>query len=285
VLGAWIAKSLFGGKLVMSINNQPVIYARTRSFGQVKGAYIALLQRLFHSLVDHYFTINKTLASYLNDIGVDDDNITIFSMDTIERDLGEIERAKAGVIRAKYNIPPDAKVLLTVARLEVEKNYPRLLELFAGLGPGHVLIALGRGSMLDELKAQAEKLGVADRVIFTGYVERDDIWNYYKDADVFVLISKAEALGIVLWEAIYTDVPIVCSDVPGILETVGGDLDRARVWLEEDGQEGFTERTQFCITESRERDAMMHRARVFVEEQLQNKVTINTLPIWDKESA
>lgn len=279
----WIAKKLYGGKLVVVLNNQPSIYSQTRRFGKIKGVYSWIMERISTRFVDHMFTINETLKKYIVDLGVPEEKITIFSMDTIDRDIRYIAESKKGEIRRKYNLSDDTKILLTVARLEAEKNYPRLLELFAGLSNDHVLFALGRGSLLPQLEEQAKKLGIRDRVYFEGYVERNKIWDYFNDADAFVLISKAEALGIVLWEAIMAGVPIVCSDVEGILETVGKDGERGRVWNESLGQEGFNERVKFCVEESTEKDAMLDRAKVFVEKQRKNQVTINDLPIWDNE--
>ncbi len=278
VLGARIAKRLFGGLLVMSINNQPTIYARTRKFGAVKGLYIALLEHCFHGLVDHYFTINQTLRSYLLSIGVSSAHVSVFSMNTIDRDVRDIKASRQGVIRAQYNISIDTKILLTVARLEVEKNYPELLRHFAALGPGYVLFALGRGSMLVELQEQSRGLGVADRVFFPGYVERKDIWNYYQDADVFVLISKAEALGVVLWEAMYLNVPVVGSNVEGILESLGENGERGLVWKQGESSERFCVLISKALSDSEERTRMLKEAKEYVEAQLRNITTINS--VW-----
>ncbi len=278
----WIAKKLFGGKLILVLNNQPHIYSQTRKFGKVKGMYSWVMERISRHLIDHFFTINETLKKYIMDLNIPSKDITIFSMNTIDRDLRFISEAKKGVIRKKYNLPEGTKILLTVARLEAEKNYPKLLEMFSGLDSTHVLFALGMGSLRPLLEARAKELGIEDRVYFEGYVPRDKIWDYFTDAQVFVLLSKAEALGIVLWEAIVSNTPIVCSDVEGMLETVGSDGERGRVWKEDMGQAGFNERIRFCIEESKEKEEMLKRARAFVDEQRKNQVTVNSLPIWDK---
>jgi len=271
----WLAHKYLGGKIVMCLNNQPRIYSATRSFGTLKSAYSWLVEKLFSPLVEHYFTINNTMRSYIEDLGVSPAKITVFSMNTIERDREAISAAKPGRIRARYNIPSETKIIMTVARLEAEKNYPRLLELFAGLGPGYFLIALGRGSLLGELTRQASNLGISSRVIFPGFVDRREIWDYYADADVFVLLSKAEALGVVFWEAMYAGVPVVGSEADGIVETIGEDGDRGRIWREVDEQQGFNQKISFCFNESDERSAMIDKAKRFVEEQISNAININ----------
>jgi len=273
----WLAKKRHGGKIVLCVSNQPTIYSKTRRFGLIKGWYSWISERMWWRLADHFFTINETMRSYLQDIGIPANDITVFTIDTIERDRRFIDKVEAGTIRKKYNIPPHMKILVTVARLEAEKNYPLLLDLCAGLGPNYVLIALGRGSLLASLTEQAKKLGMKERVIFTGLVSREEIWNYYRDADAFVLLSKAEALGLVFWEAMYMNVPVIGSTADGIVETIGKDGERGRIWSSDLGQKGFNERVEYCVTPSTDRDAMRARAKEYVVLQRQNSVTLNDL--------
>jgi len=273
--GLWIAQVLFGGKVVMCLNNQPRVYSRTRRFGAIKEIYSWFMERTCVHFVKHFFTINETMREYIKKIGVADLRITVFSMNTIDRDQEFISKAIKGNIRSQYHIDPNKKIIVTVARLEAEKNYPELLKLFAGLGSDYVLFGLGRGSLLQELTVQAKELGIADRVFFPGFVHRDQIWNYYVDADVFVLISKAEALGVVFWEAMHVGVPVIGSKIDGIVETIGVDGDRGRIWTPADGLQGFVERVVFCTTQSLDRNAMLGRARAYVDTQRTNTITIN----------
>lgn len=275
----WFAKRCFGGRIIMVVNNQAAIYSRTRKFGKIKGMYSWCMERVSARLVDHVLTINETMREYLLSIGVPKERISVFSMNTITRDQKEIEESKEGIIRAQYGISNDTKILLTVARLEAEKNYPELLEHFASLGEGYALFALGRGSMLEELEEKARELGVSDRVFFPGYVHRDEIWNYYRDADAFVLLSKAEALGVVLWEAMYLSVPVIGSDVPGILESLGVQGERGLIWKHGESGERFKELVEKALAKSDERTRMLKDAKEYVEAQLENETTINT--VWD----
>jgi glycosyltransferase involved in cell wall biosynthesis len=275
VPACWIAKKLFGGRLIMLLNNQPVLYSQTRRWGWVKGWYSFVTERISVGLVEHFFTLNETMRMYLANLGVSREQTTLFTVNTIERDQVHIENAHPGVIRARLHIPREKKILLAVARLEAEKNYPLLFDLFATLPQEYVLVCLGEGSLRSALERQAQSLAVADRVYLPGNILREDIWNYYKDADTFVLLSKAEALGIVFWEAMYVDVPVLGASVPGIIESLGHDGDRGRVWNEKDGAQGFAERVAFCTAQSSERHAMISRAKKWVVEKLENRTTFN----------
>jgi len=275
VIPAKILKWMYGSTIVLCMTNMPEVYSRTRRFGWIKGLYSSLLERLFARRVDVGYTINATMKEYLARTGLPENKIKVFASDTIFRDRKHIEQAQAGKVREKYGIQDDQKIILSVGRLEAEKDHPRLLKIFSKLDKSFVLIILGRGSLLEELQELARTLGIADRVIFTGFVHREEIWDYYQDADLFILLSTAEALGLVFWEAMYVGVPVIGSQAPGIVETVGKDGERGRLIQEEESFESIKQKIDFCLNEGEARNAMTVRAKEYVLEQLANKLTIN----------
>ena len=104
-------------------------------------------------------------------------------------------------------------VIGNVGRLCYQKNQEYLLEVFAKLqtqGPDSVLLLVGEGELKAELQQQAEKLGVADKVIFYGVTDKVEqlLWAM----DVFAFPSRFEGLGIVVVEAQAAGLPVVCSD-------------------------------------------------------------------------
>lgn len=79
--------------------------------------------------------------------------------------------------------------------------------------------------MIDELKAEAEALGVSNKVYFTGYLNSKQVQKMYKCADVAVFPSTYEPFGIVALEAMLAGVPTVVSDVGGLNEIVDHGVD------------------------------------------------------------
>ena len=74
--------------------------------------------------------------------------------------------------------------------------------------------------MLDELKAQANYLGIGNKVYFTGQLDYKDLCKMYKAADIAVFPSTYEPFGVVAIEAMYAGIPTVVSDVGGLNEIV-----------------------------------------------------------------
>jgi glycosyltransferase involved in cell wall biosynthesis len=61
-----------------------------------------------------------------------------------------------------------------------------------------------------------------DRIIFTGKVSHHDLPRYFAACDVFVLpsISRLEAFGLVVLEAMASSKPVIISNIPGVMELV-----------------------------------------------------------------
>ncbi len=132
--------------------------------------------------------------------------------------------------RQQYQIPDDAIVLLSVGRLVKRKGFDRVISHLPHLIENNVnvhYLICGRGAMEAELRSQAEALGVADRVHFSGFVPDHELGNYYSASDLFVLLtffSEAEAsiegFGIVYLEAAYFGKPILATRVGGVVDAV-----------------------------------------------------------------
>ena len=131
--------------------------------------------------------------------------------------------AAVAATRAELGIPDDARVVFALGRFRPSKGFADLLEAFATLPreihhrPLYLVIA-GDGELRDELHAQAERLGIARRVRWTGWATKPDA--YYAAADLFVCPSRIEHLGNVILEAWGQQVPLVSTRTRGAEELV-----------------------------------------------------------------
>jgi len=114
---------------------------------------------------------------------------------------------------------PEAKKLLFVGRLAAVKGLPVLLEALVDL-PDTTLTVVGDGPDRAALQAQAQDLGLADRVDFVGYKSQDEVAGYLKSHAVFVLPSFAEGVPVVLMEAMAAERPVVTTRIAGVPELV-----------------------------------------------------------------
>ena len=124
--------------------------------------------------------------------------------------------------RRKYALDNE-KIILYMGRLVYEKGVQHLISAIPKILNGYndaKLVIAGKGGMMDELKAQAEALGLGNKVYFTGYLDSKQVQKMYKCADIAVFPSTYEPFGIVALEAMLAGVPTVVSDVGGLNEIV-----------------------------------------------------------------
>jgi glycosyltransferase involved in cell wall biosynthesis len=117
--------------------------------------------------------------------------------------------------RTAAGTPP--LTILSVGRLETEKNPLLLADILAELGDGYRLQVIGEGPLEADLRARLEELGVADRAELLGYVPLDGgLLDRYRAADLFLHVSWTEGLPQVLLEAFAARAPVVATDVGGV---------------------------------------------------------------------
>lgn len=130
-------------------------------------------------------------------------------------------RAESSVSR-----PHAAIRLLCVARLADVKNHALLIEVVRELKERMripvSLTVVGDGYLRESLVEYALKLGVQDQVVFTG--QAIDVARYYREADLFVLLSRYEGLPMSIIEAMAAGLPVVASEVGGIPSIVRTDF-------------------------------------------------------------
>jgi glycosyltransferase involved in cell wall biosynthesis len=124
--------------------------------------------------------------------------------------------------RSRYGFSPRAVLLVSVARLDPQKNPLLLIEAFAQASRGHAdchLLLAGTGSLAQAAQQAAERLGISGRVHFLGV--REDIPALLAASDVFVLASDWEGNPMSVMEAMGAGLPIVATAVGGVPEVVG----------------------------------------------------------------
>jgi len=103
------------------------------------------------------------------------------------------------------------KMVLAVGRLEKQKGFDSLIEVFSTIDTDYELLIVGEGSQRASLEALIEKFG-AKNIKLLG--RREDIWQLYNRAAIFVLSSQREGFPNVLIEAMACGCGVVSYDCP-----------------------------------------------------------------------
>lgn len=110
----------------------------------------------------------------------------------------------------KSELGIDGKMLFFVGRHTDQKGLSYLLYAFSKLRRDDLTLVLGgSGHLTDQLKRFAELLDIEEKVEFVGYLEQDELGDYYSSADLFVSPSLAEPFGITIVEALSVGTRVV----------------------------------------------------------------------------
>ncbi len=138
-------------------------------------------------------------------------------------DLEPFRNPRGRRTRVELGLPESAKVMVYVGRIAPEKNLAFLLRAFAVVNqelPETHLLLVGDGPEVDNLRDQAQKAGIGDKVIFTGCVEYEDVPDYLGMADAFVTASVTEVHPLSVIEAMAVGLPILGIESPGVGDIV-----------------------------------------------------------------
>lgn len=124
-------------------------------------------------------------------------------------------------LRRKYGLAVDKVLLLYVGRVDREKRLDLMARALAQLDRTEVQFAIaGRGSYKNALKQLCQDLGLAERVVFTGFVPAEDLPLLLNSADIFVMPSHAELQSIATLEAMSSGLPVLAAHACALPELV-----------------------------------------------------------------
>ena len=136
-------------------------------------------------------------------------------------EFAPVARERALRVRRELGVADDARLVGTIGRLNTQKGHRYLLDAaarVAGRLPDTRFLIAGDGDLLEDLRRQAEGLGLGARVVFAGH--RTDVPDLLGALDVFCLSSLYEGTPLALFEAMAAGKAIVSTNVDGCREVL-----------------------------------------------------------------
>ncbi len=221
------AKAGFLGRIAARIARVPVIVHTPHGnnfygyFGAIGSGMIVILEKIASFFTDKMvvFTEAEKRELLSRDI-CEDKRIEIVESGL---DLSIFEKAASGAAnkRSEFNVSPEDLLVGMVSRLETVKGCRYFVEAAKFISdeiPQARFLIVGDGSLKENLMQLCARMGIAGRVVFTGW--RDDVPEILSILDVLVLTSLNEAVGRVLLEAGASGKPVVATSVGGIPDIV-----------------------------------------------------------------
>jgi glycosyltransferase involved in cell wall biosynthesis len=128
------------------------------------------------------------------------------------------------VVRRKLGVPADARLVTQVGNFKPQKaplDFVRVAASVHEAHPGTWFVMAGDGPLRGAAESLARELGVAERIVFSGWW--DDVAGLLAATDVSVLTSRHEGLPCSVVESLAAGVPVVATAVDGTVEVVRPD--------------------------------------------------------------
>lgn len=200
----WLMSRIRGKPIVATIHD---IYRDVwlREYG-VKGHLMALFERRMLKLPSaRIITVSNSTKEKLLANEIPENVIKIIPNGVNIDEYDKIKVRKSAKPRIIY-----------LGRLFWSKNIDDLIVAFSKLDLDAELFIVGTGPERENLESLVKKLGVEDRVFFTGFIDDKRMMELLKSSWVLALPSSAEGFGIVVIEAWASRTPVVVSDIPAL---------------------------------------------------------------------
>jgi glycosyltransferase involved in cell wall biosynthesis len=205
-----IAASLTGIPIVSTVHGWTSDSFKLRSY--------EMLDRFCLKRFDYVVCVSNRLYEEFSQLGIPVKRLVYIpnavSLPIISPCQRDISRKLLGVIS-------EEKIIIAVGRLSPEKGLDTLLTAFSNqFGSDHAvrLILVGDGPEKAALTLLANRLSIAEQVVFSGFIP--DVTTYYAAADLFVLSSHTEGFPMALLEAMAWGLPVLTTAVGGIPDIV-----------------------------------------------------------------
>ena len=193
-------------------------------------AYVPLWFLVPKSTVDIYtkyvyknavaiYAVSKKVQSYLSSKKMLPDKNIILIENAIDRaavcnqESAEESKKNIAEIKSKYGITDDMMVLLYFGRVSHEKRIRELLKILNTVrvqtSKSIKLLILGGGPGMDDLSEYSKKLKLDDIVVFTGFIQRAHLIDYFKISKLFVSTSISETYSMTVTEALSAGLPVL----------------------------------------------------------------------------
>lgn len=171
--------------------------------------------------------------------------------------------ARLDQVRTRYGLP--ARYILALGTLEPRKNLPALLHAFAELRQQHdvdpdlrLVLAGPKGWKDSEIFHTFQRLGLANTVIFPGFIAEPDLPDVYRGATCMAFPSLYEGFGFPILESMQCGIPVMASNNSSIPEVAGD----AALLVDPTHRTAMVEALHTLVTRAEVRAALRHKGLV-----------------------
>ncbi|OYT53601.1 MAG: glycosyl transferase family 1 [Candidatus Altiarchaeales archaeon ex4484_2] len=204
--------------IVKKIGSPPLVITNHGLISQtvpmwVQEVYIPTIARWTFESADRILCYTEEEKTMLKDLNIDSEKIKVIHNGTDTRLFSPRENEGGG------------NQILWVGRFTEGKGVDYLIDAFSILvreRPNLKLLMVGWGPLKEDVKLRIRNLGLMKSIIIREFIPNTRLPGVYQNSDVFVLPSIQEGVPRTLLEAMASGVPVVCTELPQLVDVVDG---------------------------------------------------------------
>ena len=224
----WLIPNGFIAMIVSVLTGVPYVITvpGTDAYLATKYKLIGLVAKLTAEKSKAIFSNSRVNLNKILSLGV---NPAVKAVISYPVDISKFGQSQSELeyIRKKHNLKKDDLIILAVGRLVYKKGYDYLIRAIKSLQNYHIkLLIAGEGDLKNKWEKLSRSLGIGDKVLFIGNINRDEIVNYYNLSDIMVAPSIIDKEGnvdggpVANFEGMACGKPQVVTDVLGIADVI-----------------------------------------------------------------
>lgn len=227
------------GKIAGAIYNVPTIYnahgwSFTMNISNTKRKVYSIIEKATSRFCTHIVNISEYEQQIALDYRIKDKKSMSVIYNGIDINMYKRDIEKAKMIRKSLNINNDSIVIGMVARLAEQKNPILFLDIAKRMLKENEkikFVLIGDGELRNDVEKYIEENSMNDSIIITGWV--DNINEYINIFDIGLLTSRWEGFGLAIVEYMANEIPVVASNVGGIVNIITNNVNG---YLVDDGE-------------------------------------------------
>jgi glycosyltransferase involved in cell wall biosynthesis len=191
-------------------------------------------------------------------------------------DLSELdEQPEKGAFRRQYHIQADQPVILFLGRINKIKGTDMLIEAFERMDnpKARLIIAGPDDGQLEEVKQIIKKYRLESAVILAGMLSGQEVKSAFRDSDLFVVPSRADAFPTTIMESCLMDTPMVITDRCGNAHLVKGRVAEVVPF----DPEAFTNAMRLLLTDQERYNRYKSNCKAVLQDTFSIQVAVDRL--------
>lgn len=185
---------------------------------------LKVIKNNYYKIITVSNTVKQEIIDYFG-CNSDDINVIYNYFSFGEKPKINLSEEEQQNILFKYNLQQKGYIL-SVGSLNKRKNIQMLIDAYNSIDSDKKLVIVGKNENADLVKENKN-------IIFTGYIEDEELKVLYKNAMLFVFPSIYEGFGIPLIDAQAFEIPVLCSDIQVFREIGGRSIEYMKLQYED----------------------------------------------------